>query len=385
MEQLFKTYRNNLLKLTIANKFNHYNNYFQENRLNLFKSWENIRDIINITKKSKNNINSIQVNGKDITDPAIIANEFNNHFTEIAKEIEAKLIAPNFHFSNYLSEPVEETLTFRATNDLEVTSIINSLNARKGFGPASIPTDFLKLFKDELSKPISLLANFSLHTWMFPNILKTANVTPIFKNDDPALCKNYRPISLLSNMSKIFEKIIHARLSVFLSTNNILYEKQFGFRNQHSTNHALIEKTEKIKQGCNSGKFVCGVFLDFQKAFDTVNHDILLKKLEHYGIRNKSNKWLRSFLDGRKQHTTFNKTKSSDKLISIGVPQGSILGPIFFVLFINDFQKAMDFSTVHHFAVDTNLLLIENSLKKLNKHINRDLKFVVQWIRANKL
>ena len=125
---------------------------------------------------------------------------------------------------------------------------------------------------------------------MFPNILKRANVTPIFKNDDLALCSNYRPISFLSNISKISEKIIHARLSVFLSANNSLYEKQFGFPNQHSTNHALIEITEKIKQGCNSGKFVCVVFLDFQKAFDTVNHDILLKKLEHYGIRDKSNK-----------------------------------------------------------------------------------------------
>ena len=114
---------------------------------------------------------------------------------------------------------------------------------------------------------------------MFPNILKTANVTPIFKNGDPALWNNYRLISLLSNISKIFEKIIHARLSVVLSTNDILYEKQFGFRNQHSTNHALIEITEKIKQGCHSRKFVCGVFLDFQKAFDTVNHDLLLKNL----------------------------------------------------------------------------------------------------------
>ena len=116
------------------------------------------------------------------------------------------------------------------------------------------------------------------------------------------------------------KKIINARLLVFLSTDNVLYEKQFDFRNQHSNNHALIEITEKIKQGCDSGKFVCGVFLDFQKAFDT-NHDILLKKLEHYGIRDKSNKWLRSFLEGRKQHTTVNKTRSSDKLIGIGVPR----------------------------------------------------------------
>ena len=122
-------------------------------------------------------------------------------------------------------------------------------------------------------------------------------------------------MSLLSNISKIFEKIIHARLSVFLSTNNILYEKQFGFRNQHSTNHALIEITEKIKQGCDSGKFVCGVFLDFQKAFDTINHDILLKKLEHYGICDKSNKWLRSFLEDLKSNTPLSTklARSSDK------------------------------------------------------------------------
>ena len=208
---------------------------------------------------------------------------------------------------------------------------------------------------------------------MFPNILKTANVTPIYKNDDLALCNNYRLVSILSNISKIFEKIIHARLSVFLSANNILCEKQFGFRNQHSTNHALKEITEKIKQGCDSGKFVCRVFLDFRKAFDTVNHDILLNKLEHYGIGDKSNKWLRSFLEGRKQHTTINKTRSSDKRMNIEVPQGSILGPILFILFFNDLHKAVDFSTVHHFADDINLLLTENSLKKLNKHINRDL------------
>ena len=161
----------------------------------MFKTWEDIRDKINITKKSKNNINSIQVNGRDIVDPAIIASEFNNHFTAIAKQIEAKLITPNLHFSNYLLEPVEETLTFRPTDKLEVTLMINSLNERKAFGPGSISNNFLKPFKNELSKPISLLANISLNLLMFPNILRTANVT--------------------------VENIIHARLSAFLSTNII--------------------------------------------------------------------------------------------------------------------------------------------------------------------
>ena len=160
----------------------------------------------------------------------------------------------------------------------------------------------------------------------------------------------------------------------------VLYEKQFGFQNQHSTNHALIEITEKLKQGCDSGKFTCGVFLDFQNTFDTVNHDILLKKLDYYGICYKSNKWLRPFIEDRKQYTTINNARSTDKAISIGVPQESILGPILFILFINRFHKAIEFFKVHHFADDTSLLLTEDSLKKLDKHINRDLKLVVQWI-----
>ena len=198
------------------------------------------------------------------------------------------------------------------------------------------------------------------NTAMFPSILKTANVTPIFKNDDSALCSNYRPISLLSNVSEILEKIIHTRLSALLSTNNVLYEKQFGCRSQHSTNHASIEITEKIKQGCDSGKFACGAFLDIQNTFDTLTPHILLKKLEYYGIHDKSNKWVRLFLEDRKQHTTINKARTSDKPINIGVPQRSILGPILFILFINDFHKSVDFSTVYNFADDTSLLLTEN-------------------------
>ena len=197
-------------------------------------------------QKIKNNIISSQANDRDL---AIIANEFSNQFTTIAEQIEAKSITANLYYSSYLSEPVEEILTFRPMDKLEFTSIINSLNARKAFGPANIPNNSSKLFKNELSKPISLLANISINMVMFPNILKTANITPIFENNDPALCNNYRPIFLLSNIRKIFEKIIHARFSVFLSLNNSLYEKQFGFPNKRSTNHALIEITEKIKPG----------------------------------------------------------------------------------------------------------------------------------------
>ena len=135
----------------------------------------------------------------------------------------------------------------------------------------------------------------------------------------------------------------------------------------------------------HSGKYPCGVFLDFQKAFDTINYDILLKNLNYYGIRGAANNWFRSFLSDRMQFTSINRTQSDKRELKYGVPQGSVLGPLLFILFINDLHKVVEFSTVHHFADDTNMLLIKKSLQKMNKFINRDLKLVVEWIRANKL
>ena len=185
-------------------------------------------------------------------------------------------------------------------------------------------------------------------------------------------------------MSKIIEKLVHRQATDFLNQQNLFYDKQFGFRNSHSTTHALTELTEKIRQACDSGKFAYGVFLDFQKAFDTVSHDILLKKLEHYGIRGVSNAWFKSYLQNRKQHTYHGAILSDNKYNEYGVPQGSVLWPLLFIIFINDFHQAIETSTVHHFADDTNLLLVDKSLKKINKSIKKDLKCAEDWIRANK-
>ena len=172
----------------------------------------------------------------------------------------------------------------------------------------------------------------------------------------------------------------------FLNANEILFERQFGFRHNHSTTHALSAITEKIRQACDLGNFACGVYLDLQKAFDAVDHDILLKKLEYYGIRGiTTNSWFQSYLNDRMQFTTVNKSQSSKKYLKYGVPQGSVLGPLLFILFINDLNKAIEFSSVHHFADDTNFILTDKSMKRINKHINRDLKLVVESIRANKL
>ena len=201
-------------------------------------------------------------------------------------------------------------------------------------------------------------------TGVYPDQLKTAKVIPVFKKGDKLLVSNYRPISLLSNLNKIYEKIVYKRLYSFLNIHNCIYELQFGFRAGHSTNHALISLTEKVRVALDTGNFACGIFVDFQKAFDTVDHEILLKKLEHYGVRHTANKWFRSYLTNRTQYVSINGFDSTLQLMKYGVPQGSVLGPLLFLIYINDLHFAIKYSVTHHFADDTNFLYISKSLKK---------------------
>ena len=202
-----KTYKKYILHLTRKSKANHFNNFFQENKLNLFKISEGIRKIIDITTKGS----------KEINNPTKIANNFNNHFTSIAEKIEDNLVKSKFNYSKYLSNPNEYSFFMKPTNAKEVLCEITKLKNNKSIGPCSIPLKFLKLFKTTLSEPISLIANIPFSTGTFPSTLKTANVIPICKKEDHTLCNNYRPISLLSNISKIIEKLVHIRLTKFLN------------------------------------------------------------------------------------------------------------------------------------------------------------------------
>ena len=222
-------------------------------------------------------------------------------------------------------------------------------------------------------------------TGVFPSVLKTAKVVPVFKKDSKLNYSNYRPISLLSSIEKILEKLMYKRLYAFLDYNNIIYDLQFGFRQQYSTSHALINITENIRKALDDGNIGCGVFVDLQKAFDTVDHQILLAKLNHYGIRGVSNDWFKSYLSNRNQYVSINGYESGLAAINCGVPQGSVLGPLLFLLYINDLNQAIKFCKVHHFADDTNLLCLSNSIKKLSKLVNADLKHLLNWLNANKI
>ena len=259
------------------------------------------------------------------------------------------------------------------------------MKTNKASSPNSIPTNILKLFKDEFSKPLSDMINMSLNQGIFPNMLKIANAISIHKKGDKVDRNNYRPISLLSNISKIFEKSMHIRLVNLLMKNKLLFCHQLGFRSGCSVNHALTSLSELIKKDFDEDKFACGVFIDRQKAFDTVDHNILLSKLYHYGVKGTPHQWFKSYLKGRQQYTTINHQKSSVSNIKYGVPQGSVLGPVLFLLYINDLSKAVVHSKVHHFADDTNFLYASHSLKNLNKTVNIYLSNLVQWLRANKI
>ena len=178
---------------------------------------------------------------------------------------------------------------------------------------------------------------------------------------------------------------MYKRLYTFLNNNKAIYNLQFGFRQQYSTSHALINITENMRKALDDGNIGCGVFVDLQKAFDTVDHQILLAKLNHYGICGVSNDWFKSCLSNRSQYVSINGYESGLVALNCGVPQGSVLGPLLFLLYINDLNQAIKFCKVHHFADYTNFLCLSNSIKNLNKLVNADLKHLVNRLNANKI
>ena len=182
-----------------------------------------------------------------------------------------------------------------------------------------------------------------------------------------------RPISLLSSIDKILERIVYNRLYKFFEDNKLVYNLKFGFQQKYSTSHALIHLTEKISEQLDSGKYRGGIFVDFQKAFDTADHAILTQKLNYYGVRGKANNCFSSDLKNRTQFVTINGFNSELKEINCGVPQGSILGPLLFLIYINDLHYSINLCKVHHFADDTNLINFNSSISVINKQLNKDL------------
>ena len=326
-----------------------------------------------------------ECNNKTIADPTAMRNVFNNYFTSIAEKTKSNITFLPKHYADYLSNTNTNTFFLTPTDKNEISFIISSLDFQKSSAPNSIPVKILKLLKNDISQQLTDIFNTSFSTVQFPLVLKIAKVIPIHKKQSTADYTNYRPISLLSNIEKIIEKLMYKRLSNFLDFNNLIYFLQFGLRQKHSTIHALINLTESIRQTLDEGSFGCGIFVDLQKAFDTVDQKILLHKLEYYGICGVCHDWFKSYLSDRKLFVPINGYNSDLMSVNCVVPQGSVLGPLFVLIYINHLHKAIQNCKVHHFADDKNLFHTNKSVKNLNKLVNRDIKQFNNWLRTNKI
>ena len=317
-----------------------------------------------------------------MSDSVIIANTFNNYFINVGRTL-AHQIKSNINPLSYIDINVN-SIFIPIITEHEIILVIKSLN-NSSPGYDELPSSVMKQCLDLYITPLTYLINLSICEGSFPDGLKLAKVLPIYKSEDEQLVQNYRPISVLPFFSKIFEKLVSNYLIDFIDNHSILYNKQFGFRKFHSTSHAIITLVEKISKALDTGKIVVGVFLDLKKAFDTVDHSILLKKLYVLGVRGNIYEWFKSYLQNRTQFVSYNKTNSETKFITHGVPQGSIMGPLLFILYINDFSRASEILFSIMYADDTNVFIEGSTFDGIIDVLNVELTKLDTWLSANKL
>lgn len=334
----------------------------------------------------KNKIDSIRMpDGTDTTDSLTIANCFGVHFSESVKnQIGDHFLSQDFP-SCTTCDLMQNTIFCEPVTHMEVIAVVKNLKNTSSCGPDGVLVRVLKSVIHSIAVPLSSLINVSFNTGKFPEILKTGKVTAIFKSGDMNDCNNYRPISVLSCFSKILEKLMYARLFSFLCRNNILSNCQHGFRPQRSTETAAVEFVGFISKRMDEGKLTAGVFFDLSKAFDSINIEFVRSKFFNMGIRGTVLDWIVSFLTNRKIATHVNGSASDDYDLDLGVPQGSILGPLIFILFINDLPNHISSGLIINYADDTSIALAGSTLEDLQDSIGLVCEEFGIWCRKNRL
>ena len=384
-KEAFRKARNHVTNLLRKAEETHYKNMINEEKNNLKGLWDIAGKIINPKKSKKNTIiNSLLVNGKTISDDTQISNTMNDFFSTIGKKLADKIKVKQ-DFKKYLQAANMNSMFLELSDIQEIKKIIMGLKSSKAGGHDQIKPGLIKECCEYVSGPITHIINLSLKTAVVPQKLKIAKVSPIFKKDEKTDPGNYRPISLLSTINKIMEKVMYKRVISFLNRFKILYKYQFGFRENYSTVQAVIEITDNILSELEKKNMVAGIYLDLSKAFDTVDHTILLHKMKHYGIRGLPLKWFQSYLSNRQQYTVANGAKSELRQVEYGVPQGSVLGPLLFLIYVNDISASTGENKLRLFADDSNVFVIAKDPATLKTNMIKVILNLCEWFNANKL
>ena len=320
----FSVYRennNHVSALLKKAKHNYYKRKLTESRNDIKRTWKTINTITNMTKSKSDHITLTDREGNDVHDPDKVANMFCDYFSSVAAELDRNIPVSNVSTDRYMPPAVRESFFVAPSTAGEIKDIVLSM-PNKGFTLNTIPVFIYKKIIDYISPILSFLFNKSVAKGLFPDILKIARVTPIFKSKSHKIVSNFRPISVLSFTSKILEKLMKTRVLSHLEKHNIIYEKQFGFRRGLSTADAVLEFVDHCVTNLDSKLYTIAIFLDLSKAFDTVNRDIMLDKLENIGIRGIANKWFESYLSDRRMYVQHLNSTSTTKTMNIGLPQG---------------------------------------------------------------
>jgi hypothetical protein len=382
----YKNYLNLFNKAKRELKRNYYSHLLELNKNNMKNTWSVLKQAIGKQNDKSNWPQTFKIDNKYISGETEITNSFNKYFSKIGKTTSENVPKTYKKVNDYLKTPQINSIFLETIEPDQVLEITNKLKPKLSTGHDEISSKLLQESIEYIKYPLTHIINRSIITGIVPNQLKIAKVIPIHKSADPTELKNYRPISLLPAFSKIFERIMYNKVMSFLNSNNILYKHQYGFREKHSTIHPIIHLLNQCAIANNSTpkQVTLSIFCDLSKAFDVIKTDTLLNKLNYYGIRGVANKWFASYLVNRKQYVQIGKTKSDIEFMNCGVPQGSILGPLLYLIYVNDISKSTN-AHILSFADDTSLIISDTDISTLYQRANVEMNNLFEWFCANGL